>query len=337
MPSPEDLRTLVRVNIDDIARRINLALKGKQLKKLQPVLRRIGRGGILPHWYERLASDGVLPNLDGKTIGSVMEMLLVAVLETTTFSGIDAPPLRINPARGIDLPDLELGVKSPSENYCTSEPFFSAYDRLLGAECDVLVLLTDYQTAKQNPPLRLQIIEWRYLNASQVADRGLCALAKAHREWLLGEKEAWARRLFRFLAFVNQSDWRARIIVNLIDVMRDDEAVDRLIQRSAADFDRRNSILTRKARPIVPDSDLAAIQAVSAMSPRHAGVIDAADNWVVEMLKDAARAPSEHEWQRLLSSMLDGLIGMSFALQWRYNFGRLFGHSGNDEGPDQDI
>ncbi len=269
MPSPEDLRTLVRANIDDIARRINLALKGKQLKKLQPVLRRIGRGGNLPHWYERLASDGVLPNLDGKTIGSVVEMLLVAVLETTTFSGIDAPPLRINPARGIDLPDLELGVKSPSENYCTSEPFFSAYDRLLGAECDVLVLLTDYQSAKQNPPLCLQIIEWRYLNASHVADRGLCALAKVHREWLLSEKEAWARRLFRFLAYVNQSDWRARIIVNLIDVMRDDVAVDRLVQRSAADFDRRNRLLTRKGRPLIPDSDLAAIQAVSAMSPRR--------------------------------------------------------------------
>ena len=79
-----------------------------------------------------------IPNLDGKTIGSVIEMLLVAVLETFTFSGLGVPPLKLNPARGIDLPDLDLGVKSPSENFCTGEPFFSPYERLLGSEHDVL-------------------------------------------------------------------------------------------------------------------------------------------------------------------------------------------------------
>ncbi|HUY90148.1 MAG TPA: hypothetical protein VMV10_15530 [Pirellulales bacterium] len=121
-------------------------------------MKRIGRGGVLPHWYKNLKKKGDLPNLDGKTIGSVIEMLLVGVLETSTFRGLEIPALRINPARGIDLPDLDLGVKSPSENYCTSEPFFSAYERLLGSEYDILVLLTDYQTAKKSPPLKLQII-----------------------------------------------------------------------------------------------------------------------------------------------------------------------------------
>ena len=78
------------------------------------------------------------------------------------------------------MPDLDLGVKSPSENYCTSEPFFSAYERLLGGEHDVLVLLTDYQQAKKKPPLRLQIIQWRYLRASQVTDCNLCRIALIH-------------------------------------------------------------------------------------------------------------------------------------------------------------
>jgi len=88
-------------------------------------------------------------------------MLLIAVLETKTFRSVAIPPLRVNPARGVDLPDLDLGIKSPSENYCTSEPLFSAYERLNGSEYDALVLLTDYQDAKSKPPLKLQIIQWR--------------------------------------------------------------------------------------------------------------------------------------------------------------------------------
>src|SRR5207237_3110019 len=123
-----------------------------------------------------LRKHRTLPNLDGKTVGSVIEMVLVAVLETYTFAKLNIPPLRINPAKGVDLPDLDLGVKSPSENFCTSEPFFSPYERLLGSDHDVLVLLTDYQEAKKKPPLRLQIIDFRYLTKSQVADKNLCRI-----------------------------------------------------------------------------------------------------------------------------------------------------------------
>lgn len=56
-----------------------------------------------------------------------------------------------------------------------------------------------------------------------------------------------------------------------------------------------------------------------------------ADHWVVEVQKDLTRAPNDNEWQRLLSSPLDGAIGMSFALQWRYNFGKLFGKTVADD------
>lgn len=135
MPSKEELRHIIRKRQDDIAKYINAALRGKQLAKIESVLARVGRGGVLPHWYENLKANGTLPNLDGKTIGSVVEMLLVGVLEKSVFAGLGVPPLRINPARGVDLPDLDLGVKSPSKNYCTSEPFFSAYERLLGIDC----------------------------------------------------------------------------------------------------------------------------------------------------------------------------------------------------------
>ncbi len=232
MPDKELLRRLIRDRLGEIATHINDALRGKRLESLRQVLARIGRGGALPHWYEELERNGSLPNLDGKTVGSVVEMLLVAVLETVIFRDLNVGSLRINPARGVDLPDLNLGVKSPSENYCTSEPFFSAYARLLGSEFDILVLLTDYQSAKRSPPLRLQIINWRYLDKTQVADRGLCRLARMHRDWLLQENEPSLLKLFRFLAYVNQSDWRAKFLLRFIENMRDEAAVQSLIRQA---------------------------------------------------------------------------------------------------------
>lgn len=325
MFTKEELRNVVRANLDQTIGRVNAALRGEGLETIEEVLARIGRGGQLPHWYERLKSEHTLPNLDGKTIGSVVEMILVGVLETFTFASMGVRNLRINPARGIDLPDLDLGVKSPSENFCTSEPFFSAYERLLGADHDALVLLTDYQTAKKNPPLRLQIIDWRYLYKSQIADENLCRIARKHREWLVQESLAWAQKIVRFLAFVNQSDWRAKVLLTMVDFLRDDNQVLNLIVRAQVDFAAQNRKRQQKDRIPIPDSDVEALNRIATVRPRHLGVIDAADNWVVEVQKDLGRALNENEWQRFLASPLDGLIGMSFALQWRYNFGRLFG------------
>lgn len=324
MPSKDAHRKLICRHLDKIAGGINQALKGKQLKKMAPVLSRIARGQQLPHWYKELKSKGTLPNLDGKTIGSIVEMLLVGVLETTDFEGKKIPKQRINPARGVDLPDLDLGIKSPSENYCTSEPFFSAYERLLGSEYDIVVLLTDYQTAKKSPPLKLQIIKWQFLKKTQVADRRLCKLALENRDWLLAENEAWAKKLFRFLAYVNQSDWRARHLLKFIPGMRDLEKSRKRITAIEADFISKNKEFAKKDKKQIPDEELEAILRIQKTSPAHLGVIDALDTWVLDTLKEVGRAPNENEWSRLKSGPLDGMIGMSFALQWRYNFGRLF-------------
>lgn len=333
MPRKKDLRKVICDKQDEIAALINAALRGnrRRLKEIEPVLKRVGRGGQLPHWYEKLKSDGALPNLDGKTIGSVVEMLLVGVLETMTFKGMDVPPLRINPARGVDIPYLELGVKSPSRNFCTSEPFFSAYERLLGSECDIWVLLTDYQDKKKTPPLRLQITDWRYLTKSQIADRNLCAIAKKQRDWLVADNDSSAQKLFRFLAYVNQSDWRARWLVKLVNAIRIESEVDSTIADAKRSFEDSNKRAQKNDKPPIPDSDMDALERISNISPRHVGVIEAADNWVIDILKDAARTPSSDEWNRLKASPLDGKIGMSFALQWRYNFGKLFGETERDE------
>jgi hypothetical protein len=331
MPSKEELRRIVQSSLDSLMERVNAALRGDGLSTLEEVFKRLGRGGTLPHWYDKLKNDGTLPNLDGKTIGSVIEMILVAVLERETFASLNLPPLKINPARGVDLPDLELGIKSPSENFCTSEPFFSAYERLLGSEYDAVVLLTDYQDAKKKPPLRLQILRWRYLTKSQIADEGLCRLAKKQRDWLLAQNESWTKKVFRFLAFVNQSDWQARKLLRLLDHLPDDTQIQAILTEAESEFATKNAERTRKDKPLLPEEDLQALTAIRAMKPLQLGVIDAADNWVVESQKELGRLPNDNEWNRLCTSPLDGQIGMSFALQWRYNFGKLFGATIEDD------
>tara|TARA_Y100000385_G_scaffold172859_1_gene178937 strand:- start:136 stop:1014 length:879 start_codon:yes stop_codon:yes gene_type:complete len=288
------------------------------------VLKRVSRDGTLPHWYDALQSQGALPNLDGKTIGSVVEMLLVGALESADIFEGKIPPLSINPARGVDIPSLDLGVKSPSENYCTSEPFFSAYERLLGGEYDALILLTDYQKAKKSPPLRLQIIGAEYLTKTQVADANLCSVALMQRGWLLETNESWTKKLFRFLAYVNQSDWRANQLLKLVKAMQNEDEVLKLVSAAEKDFEARNKKAAAQDRDTIPDAELAALKRVRSIAPTQLGVIDECDNWVMDNLKEAARAPSAREWHLLREGPLDGKIGMSFALQWRYNFGRLF-------------
>jgi hypothetical protein len=295
------------------------------------VLARVARGGQLPHWFQELKRSQTLPSPQGKAIASAVEMLLVAVLETTTFAGLGLPPLRLKPARGVDLPDLDLGVKSPSENYCTSEPFFSPYERLLGSEFDAVVLLTDLQEAKRRSPLKLQIIRWRFLAHTQLADEGLCAVAGKHRSWLLSHNEPWAQKVFRFLAFVNQSDWRARRLLELVDHLQDEGEIRAEIQSAEADFQAKNAQRSRQDVLPIPDSEMEALRRVGSIQPLHLGVIDAADNWVVEVQKDLGRFPNDNEWQRFLSSPLNGVIGMSFALQWRYNFAKLFGAAQDED------
>lgn len=324
MPEKEILRKLVRENLDELIASLNETLKGRRLKKLKPIIARLGRGGNLPHWYNGLESRGILPNLDGKTIGSILEMIFVAILETTIFKSYGIQ-LKINPARGVDLPDLDLGVKSPSTNYCTSEPFFSAYERLYGNEYDCVVMLTDYQEAKKKPPLKLQIFKWKYLDGSEIADENLCSIARKHRDWLLEEGEALTQRVFRFLAYANQSDWRARQLLFMVDSLHEsNDNLDELIERASFDYEKQNKIRESKSLPPLPENDITSLMAIKKISPRFVGVIDQIENWLTENLRDASRAPNYNEWNRLLKSPLNGKIGMSFALQWRYNFGRVF-------------
>jgi len=318
------LREIVRANLKQIASGINSVLKGKGLVQAKPILERLGRNQQLPHWFEQLSKKGTLPNLDGKTIGSVIEMLFVSIIEKDFLSECDLPPLNINPASGVDIPDLDLGVKSPSENFCTSEPFFSPYERLIGSEYDIVVLLTDYQTAKRKPPLKLQIIDSTYLSKTQIADYNLCGIARSLRSWLLNENESWAKKVFRFLVYINQKDWQAKQLLKLVKTLPDQKLTGQRIESIRSDFERVNVRRTKKNKEPLSQEVLQELEEALVAKPICLGVIDAADNWVLRTHKAAARTPTDNEWHRLVSGPLDGQIGMSFALQWRYSFSRVF-------------
>ena len=319
-----ELRDLLRERLEETMTELNHALQGLNLERLERVLLRVGRDQTLPHWYQQLCEEKTLPNLDGKTVGSVIEMLFVAVLETVTFQDVQIPQLRLNPARGVDLPDLDLGIKAPSQNYATSEPFFSAYERLLGSEYDALIMLTDYQTRKLHPPLRLQVINWHYFLSTELADFALTAIARKHRDWLLSQSEVWTQKIFRFLAYVNQSDWRASHLLRIIKAMQEKDEVRKLVLAAEKDFRKKNTQRAHQNKDAIADHEIESLLSIVEARPVTLGIIDAADNWVVENYKDFARLPNENEWGRLLISPLNGQIGMSFALQWRYNFGRVF-------------
>ena len=324
MLTKAELRDLLQKRLEETMTELNHALQGLNLERLEPVLLHVGRDQTLPHWYAQLRAQQTLPNLDGKTVGSVIEMLFVAVLETVTFRDVEIPQLRLNPARGVDLPDLDLGIKAPSQNYATSEPFLSAYERLLGSEYDALILLTDYQKRKLHPPLRLQVIQWHYFLNTELADFALTAIARKQRDWLLTQSEAWTQKIFRFLAYINQSDWRAKHLLRIIDAMQEADRIQRLVLEAEKDFKKKNAERSRKGGDTIPDHEMESLLSITKTQPVTLGIVDTADNWVVENYKDFARLPNENEWRRLLTSPLNGQIGMSFALQWRYNFGRIF-------------
>lgn len=311
----------IRNNLPLIKEKINNVLNGEDLQEIEHILKRIDSSGDFPHWFEKLKIDGSLPNLDGKTVGSVLEKIIVCIIEKYVLD--EEIELSLNPARGVDIPDLELGVKSPSENFDTSEPYFSAYERLLGNEYDAVIMLTNYQTAKSLTPFKLQILKIKYLNGTEIADKNLCTIAKELRNMNIDETSL--KKLVRFLAYVNKSDWEANKILKLIqNVMINRDRIEKELTNIFKDFTSKNNKNKINFKPLLPEDSLERLMAVTEIKPIEQGIIKAADDWVIITQKDNGRLPNENEWNRFIKGPLDGKISLSFALQWRYNFRSLF-------------
>ncbi len=317
----QEARTIIAAKVSTLVEFVNGILAGKNLADIRPILRRIDSTGEEPHWFAELRGKHRLPNLDGKTVGSVIEKLTVCAMEKFLLK--DAIQLSVNPAKGIDVPELDLGIKSPSTNFCTSEPFFSAYDRLLGNESDVLVLLTNYQAAKKEKRhFNLRIIDARYLRGSEIADMKLCAVARNIRN-AFAVDSATLQTLFRFVAYVNQGDWEASALLKLLAGDFSDAFLASSIGKVLAEGCKKNR-RQQNAERMIPKDVFVRLESARSTIPLREGVIRAVDKWVVSSLSDSARYPSPSEFKRLMESPLDGKIGMSFALQWRYNFASVF-------------
>ena len=323
MSKPE-LRRILRERLKDSINYLNSSLAGDDLEELKPILERIGRGGKLPHWYELLRT-GSMPNLDGKTVGSIIEMTYVAVLEKYIFNDMDMT-FFVNPARGVDIPQLDLGIKSPSENYCTSEPFFSAYERILGNEYDALVLLTDYQDSKKEIGAKIQIKKSTYLYGSEIADEYICGISKTIRHrFEVQQDTADAKRLIRFVAYANQSDWLCKELMNVVSVYgMTDGKIDQVVTKSLAIHQIDSRERQKKGKEVIPADYKEVLLNIQSSNQKSDIIVKESDSWVIDNWGDSARLPSDNEWTRFLSSNLNGKIGMSFALQWRYNFGKIF-------------
>ena len=100
-------RETIISSMDVIKRRLNELLAGTGLHQIEVQLKRMNRGGVLPTWFKQLANSQTLPNLDGKTIGSVIEKLLACVLEKFVLNS--CIELHINPAKGVDIQNWNLG------------------------------------------------------------------------------------------------------------------------------------------------------------------------------------------------------------------------------------
>ena len=113
MRSSKEYRDLVSSHTGDIQDYMNKILLGEGLEEVEPILRRIDHTGEVPGWFNDLKTIKGLNVADGKTIGSVLEKLLVCVIEKYIINENDFPycELSINPARGVDIPEIELGIK----------------------------------------------------------------------------------------------------------------------------------------------------------------------------------------------------------------------------------
>ena len=131
---------------------------------------------------------------------------------------------------------------------------------------------------------------------------------------------------------MNQSDWEANWIIHLFEnVLINNQDLHIQLQMAQADFKQRNARNVKEGKNLIPKDSLSHLMAIEEFTPMVNGIVDAGDNWVITNEKDNGRYPNDNEWNRMLRSPLNGKIGMSFALQWRYNFGSLFREENTDD------
>ena len=148
----------------------------------------------------------------------------------------------------------------------------------------------------------------------------MCYCAREIRECVIGFGDAPARKAFKFLAFAVQSEWLCGALLKMMRALNSPDDLPELLKQVIGEFDRASA---KRKIPLLPEEKIV-LEELRERRPLNRAIIDSADDWVVGHWQEAARLPNDNEWGRLQKSRLDGKLGVSFALQWRYNFGVFF-------------
>lgn len=243
---------------------------------------------------------------DGKSIGTFIEKLLTvlfSIRKGCIFTG--------SAAKGIDLPELNLGIKATSDRQPqSSEPFRNAYERIFGIENALLVFIYNGTAYATGAETNLRCIQHYLLSETNVADKGLCSSAREARD-LFNKKiisEDILRRILRLLVLSDKSN---REFLNMCRLIREMAAI---LQGKIKGVEFR--FLTVKNN----DPDLLTYINSAKTHEMLSGAIDAYEKQFASFPFASEGLATTQQMKRFQEHPLDGKISLSFALQWRLQF-----------------
>ncbi len=241
---------------------------------------------------------------DGKSIGTFIEKLLTILLSIEkgcVFTG--------SAAKGVDLPELNLGIKATSDRQPqSSEAFKNAYERIFGIDNALLVFIYNGTAYANDVEENLRCIQHYLLSETNVADKGLCAFARDARELYGGNiiGDDLLKSVLRLLVVSDKSNREflgmSRIVREMASILsgRTEGVEFRYLDAKAADT-RRYLTGTKVQKALVD-----AVRAYQAHFPSFPFANDG--------------LISDEQFVLFLEHPLDGKISISFALQWRFQF-----------------
>jgi hypothetical protein len=188
-------------------------------------------------------------------------------------------------ASGVDIPELQLNTKATSDRQPqSSEPFNSPYERVLGSKYNIIVCIYNGYEVIRIQEEPLKLISTGYLRKTEVADHGLCQAAQILK--------------------------RLVVIEGNLDVQLGRRGLRAIVYAKRDYKSPRGRAFKELKSALSSGIDQDIHEALKKNEEAISAEVEAA-------------LPTEPEWSEFLKSPLEGKIGISFALQWRYNFSSL--------------
>jgi hypothetical protein len=241
---------------------------------------------------------------DGKSIGTFIEKLLTvlfSIKKGCVFTG--------SAAKGVDLPELNLGIKATSDRQPqSSEAFKNAYERIFGIENALLVFIYNGTAYLSEGEANLRCVQHYLLSETNVADKGLCTSAREVRD-LYREKIISTDLLKSVLRLLVISDKSKKAFLDMCRLIR--EATSILNGRTKEVEFRYLNPKTPDAKAYLSSAEVqqGLIAAVNAYQTEFSAFPFANDGLI-----------TDKQLQVFDKHPLDGKISISFALQWRFQF-----------------